>query len=169
MSCAKNQNMKSWQKFSSFLKIKFIDSSLECIMYPLCLCLATSCLGLDALRRDIPITQTCHLFTSSAGFLGEVSPVSGFLHTHSVWSNGVRWVGCRVFTLNGLLVNCILSLHRGIHNYSLTLNVDCVYWQDLSCQWWPMPNLSPNGLNLFIGLHKGFRPNLCSHIAKGYN
>lgn len=74
----------SRQKFSSFPKIKCTDSSLECIMYPLCLCLATSCPGLDALGRDIAVTQTYHLFTSSAGFLGEFSPISGFLHTHSV-------------------------------------------------------------------------------------
>lgn len=74
----------SWQKFISFLKIKCTASSLEHITCPLCLCLATSCLGLDALRRDTPGTQTDPLFTSSAGILGEVSPVSGFPHTHSV-------------------------------------------------------------------------------------
>lgn len=77
-----------WQKFLSFLKIKCTDSSLEHIICPLCLCLATSCLGLNALRRHTPITQSYHLLTSSAGFLGEISPISGFLHTHSVWSNG---------------------------------------------------------------------------------
>lgn len=73
----------SWEKFSSFLKINCTGSSLEHIRCPLCLCLAKSCLGLGALRRDTPSTQSYLLFPSSAGFLGEVSPVSGLLHTHS--------------------------------------------------------------------------------------